>query len=255
MAEYVTSADGTRIAYERSGSGPPLVLVHGSLNDRNIWAFVLPAFQQHYTAFAMDRRGRGESSPSGEHALERQFEDVVAVINAAGEPVDLIGHSYGAQCALGAAALARGKVKRLVLYEPPGVEMARRELARTAEIADASEAVEQFMVGGVGIAREQIAVLKATPYWDYVVGLWPTMEFEGPALMNHEFDASRFASLTMPALFLVGSDSQDRLGIVLREIFPFMPHAERVTFEGQGHGAVMLAPKLFADKVLEFLSR
>ena len=102
--EHVSSADGTPIAYARTGSGPPLVLVHGSLNDRNAWGAVLPALAQHHTVYAMDRRGRGESGQPAEHALERQFEDVVAVIEAAGAPVDLIGHSYGAHCALGAAA-------------------------------------------------------------------------------------------------------------------------------------------------------
>src|SRR5262245_18789348 len=103
--DLVRSADGTPIMYERTGSGPPLVLVHGSLNDRTVWRAVLPAFEQRHTVFAMYRRGRNDSGPPAEHALERQFEDVAAVIEAAGEPVDLLGHSYGARCALGAAAL------------------------------------------------------------------------------------------------------------------------------------------------------
>ena len=92
----------------------------------------------------MDRRGRGDSGPPGEHPLERQFEDVVAVIDAAGEPVDIIGHSYGAHCALGAAALVPEKVKHLVLYEPPSGD-GRSDVIHAFEEKEPSEAVEDFM--------------------------------------------------------------------------------------------------------------
>lgn len=253
--EFVTSADGTRIAYERAGAGPPLVLVHGSLSDRSAWAFVRPAFQQHYTVFAMDRRGRGEGGPSMLHALEREFEDVVAVIEAAGEPVDLVGHSFGAHCALGAAALVPEKVKHLVLYEPPPGNLAQAELAPLFDITDSSEGVERFMQHGIGMPPNQVTALKATPYWAFATGLWPSMAAEGRALTEHRFDSQRFSSLKMPALFLVGSQSEELLGGVLRELRPVMPHAENVTFEGQGHAANLTAAKVFAETVLEFLGR
>ncbi len=253
--EYVTSADGTQISYERTGSGPLLLLVHGSLSDRSAWAFVRPAFQQHYTVLAMDRRGRGESGPSTPHALEREFEDVVAVIEAAGEPVDLVGHSFGAHCALGAAVLVPERVKHLVLYEPPPGDLAQAELTPLMEVTDPSEGVERFMLHGIGMPPNQVAALKATPYWAFATGLWPTMAAEGAALMEHRFDAQRFSSLEMPALFLVGSQSEELLGGVLRDLRPAMPHAESVTFEGHGHAANLTASKLFAETVREFLSR
>lgn len=253
--EHATSADGTRISYERAGSGPPLVLVHGSLSDRSAWAFVRPAFQQHHTVFAMDRRGRGESGPTLPHALEREFEDVVAVIEAAGEPVDLAGHSFGAHCALGAAALVPEKVKHLVLYEPPPGDLAQAELAPLFDVTNPSEGVERFMLHGIAMPPNQVAALKATPYWAFATGLWPTMAAEGRALTEHRFDAQRFSSLTMPALFLVGSQSEELLGGVLRELGPVMPHAESVRFEGQGHAANLTAAKLFAETVADFLAR
>jgi len=124
-AHSVLSADGTPIAFWRSGSGPPLVLVHGTSADHTRWAGVLPLLESHFTVYALDRRGRGGSGDAGRYAIEREIEDVVAVLDAVGERVVLVGHSYGAICALEAAARAPG-VRALILYEPPipvGIEI------------------------------------------------------------------------------------------------------------------------------------
>jgi pimeloyl-ACP methyl ester carboxylesterase len=215
---------------------------------------VLPAFAERFSVYAMDRRGRGESGMPGEHALERQFEDVVAVIEAAGEPVDLIGHSYGAHCALGAAALAPDRIKHLVLYEPPTPDAARRDLGESFGTPDPSAAVASFM-GHIGLTPDQVESLRATPFWQYLVSFAPTMPSEGRAIGDYDFDPARFASLKMPALFLVGSVTAGHLGEVLRRLASSMPQAEWATFEGQGHGATLTAPTLFTDTVLAFLSR
>ena len=100
--ETVTTRDGTPIAYERGGDGPPLVLVHGTTADHSTWEHVLPELQQHFTIYAIDRRGRGESGGGDGSAydIEREFEDVVAVIDSIGVTVGLLEHSYGAICAL-----------------------------------------------------------------------------------------------------------------------------------------------------------
>ena len=102
-----TSRDGTPIAYWRSGEGPPLVLVHGTAADHNRWAPVLPAFEQRFTVCAVDRRGRGGSSDSDDYSVEREFEDLAVVVDSLEEPVSLLGHSYGALCALEAARLTQ----------------------------------------------------------------------------------------------------------------------------------------------------
>ncbi len=251
--EHVTSTDGTTIAFERSGSGSPVLLVHGSLNDRHAWALVTPAFAAHYTVYAMDRRGRGESGAPRDHAIERQFEDVAAVIEAIGEPVALVGHSYGAQCALGAAALLPDRVRALVLYEPPSPAMAASAIGGKFESEDASAAVEDFFLNGVGVPKEQVDLMKTTPYWPWVLQFVPTMASEIGALAAYRFDAARFAALRMPVLFLDGSDSTDELRSVMRELQPHLTQSKWVTFEGQGHGAVLTAPDLFAQHVLDFL--
>ena len=117
--ETVASVDGTPIAYWRSGDGPPLILVHGSFDDHNVWAPVLPAFEVRFTVYAVDRRGRGGSGDGTGHSLESEAADIAEVVESIGgqEEVNLLGHSYGGVCALEAAGRTT-HVRRLVLYEP-----------------------------------------------------------------------------------------------------------------------------------------
>jgi pimeloyl-ACP methyl ester carboxylesterase len=118
----ITSDDGTHIVYEQHGQGPPLVLVHAGFVDRTIWGPSLPLLAQHYTVYALDRRGHGRSDPYPvDHDIEREYEDVVALIAAVGAPVALLGHSSGACVALHAARRT-AQVRHLVLYEPPRFE-------------------------------------------------------------------------------------------------------------------------------------
>lgn len=101
--ELVTSRDGTRIAFWRSGAGPPLLLVHGATADHIRWQVVLSALDSRFRVCAMDRRGRGGSSDSPAYELAREAEDIIAVVEALDEPVDVLGHSYGALCAIEAS--------------------------------------------------------------------------------------------------------------------------------------------------------
>jgi len=94
----VTSKDGTTIGFWENGSGPPLLLIHGTTADHRRWSGILPTLEQHFTVFAMDRRGRGESSDAPEYDIIRESEDVVSVVEHIGEPVFVMGHSYGAVC-------------------------------------------------------------------------------------------------------------------------------------------------------------
>lgn len=110
--EQVTSTDGTAIAFWRSGAGQPLLLVHGTTADHRRWSGISPHLERHFTVYAMDRRGRGGSSDSPDYDIMREAEDVAAVVEAMGEPVSILGHSYGAICSL-EAALLTDKVRRL----------------------------------------------------------------------------------------------------------------------------------------------
>src|SRR5512135_2378968 len=116
--EIIRSKDGTPIACWHTGRGTPVLLVHGTTADHHMWTPVLPALERRFSMYAMDRRGRGESGDAGTYSVEREREDVAAVIDSIGGAVDVIGHSYGAFCALEAARLTP-HVHRLVLYEAP----------------------------------------------------------------------------------------------------------------------------------------
>jgi pimeloyl-ACP methyl ester carboxylesterase len=105
------------IAYRRSGSGPPLLLVHGLTADHTRWSPISPRFEQRFSVYAMDRRGRGESGDGPDYDIRREAEDVAAVVDAIGEPVFVLGHSAGALYSLEAALLA-ANFRRLILYEP-----------------------------------------------------------------------------------------------------------------------------------------
>jgi len=115
-----TTPQGIRVSYRKSGNGPPLVLVHGGFSDHlTNWEFVEPILGTRFTLYAMARRNRGGTEATRGHALLDEAHDVVALMEHVGEPVFLLGHSYGAQCALSAARLAPECVRKLVLYEPP----------------------------------------------------------------------------------------------------------------------------------------
>jgi pimeloyl-ACP methyl ester carboxylesterase len=131
----------------------------------------------------------------------------------------------------------------------------RSAVAEAFEKLSADNAVAQFLEMNLGNSKEQVAALRQTPFWSYLVGFAPTMPPEGRALMAHGFDASRYAALSMPALFLQGSLTADRLGRTMRELAKHMPNVEWRTFEGQGHGAMLTAADLFSRTILDFLLR
>ena len=118
--QRLPSPAGATVSYDQYGSGPPLVLVHGGFSDHKTnWAFVKPLFEKQFTVYAMAHRGRGETDTTIGHRLEDESLDVVALMQSIGEPVFLLGHSYGAQTALAAAAQVPDRIRKLVLYEAP----------------------------------------------------------------------------------------------------------------------------------------
>ena len=156
--DFVTSKDGTAIAFERSGQGPPLVVVHGTTADHRRWRPILPDLERHFCVYAMDRRGRGSSGDAEDYAINREYEDVAAVVEVAGEQVRLLGHSFGALCAL-EAAFRTTRLHQLVLYEPvfpvDGAEVypphARRKFTALLESGDREGLLTAFLKGLGGV--------------------------------------------------------------------------------------------------------
>jgi pimeloyl-ACP methyl ester carboxylesterase len=255
---HVVSPDGTSIGYERSGSGPPLVLVHGTSGDRTRWAPILPGLEAHFTVYAMDRRGRGLSGDAEEFALEREYEDMAAVIDSIEGPVDVLGHSYGALCAL-EGALRTSNVGRLVLYEPPantGEQMyqdgARERLEELIAAGERERALTYFFSEVVGMSEQELAQMRAAPSWQARVEAAHTVprEFDDADYMA---DPARLAALAVPVLMLTGSESPRFLRRATEVIDDALPNSQVVVMEGEAHVANTTAPELFTRLVLDFL--
>ena len=258
--ETVTSKDGTTIAYWRSGHGETLVLVHGTTADHSRWAPVLQKFEKHFSVCAVDRRGRGGSGDPDDYALEREFEDVAAVVDSFGEPAFLVGHSYGALCALEASLLARN-VRKLVLYEPP-IDVTDEKINPPGLIdrleallgaGEREEVVATMLREAAGVPPEVVEYMRSLPAWRARVAAAHTIPRELRAQEAHRFDPERFGSLEVPTLLLVGGESPSAFEKAAEIVSEALPNSSIVVMEGQEHVAIDTATDLFTTEVFRFL--
>ena len=260
QAETITSRDGTPLAYWRCGEGPPLVMVHGTAADHSRWGPVLPALEERFTVYAVDRRGRGGSGDSDDYAVEREFEDIAAVVDSLGEPVNLLGHSYGGLVALEAALLTRN-VRKLVLYDP-GIEVGGEEIYPHEVVerldallghGDRDGVVETTMREVAGLPPETVEYMRTLPVWQARVDAAHTIPRELRAVKAYRFDPERFGDLATPALMLAGGDSPVALRKAAEAVDEALPDSRLVVMEGQGHSAMDTGTDLFTAEVLSFL--
>ena len=252
-----TSGDGTQIAAWRGGDGPPLVLVHGAAADHSRWAPVLPALEQHFTVLAIDRRGRGESGDTDEYAIEREYEDVAAVVESAGEGVGLLGHSFGGMCAI-ESALLTDRVSKLVLYEPPMGFLASPphvvdRLGALLEEGKRDELVAVFMREVAGLPPDQVELLRSLPAWEARLAAAHTIPREERASREYAFEPNRFRGLDVPTLFLEGGDSPAPFKAAGEAVQEALPNCRIVVLAGQRHAAMDTATELFTAEVSSFL--
>jgi pimeloyl-ACP methyl ester carboxylesterase len=257
MAEQIVSSDGTPIAVCRSGQGPPLVLVHGATADHSRWAPVLPTLENHFTVLAMDRRGRGGSGDAEDYALEREAEDVVAVIESAGSDVNLLGHSHGGECAIEAARLT-GNVRKLILYEPPmgfvaASPEAVEQLEALLEAGKREELLVLFLSEVVGMPPDQIEVMQSLPAWEARLAAAHTLPREERANREYVWDPARFHELRIPTMYLKGGDSPEPFSAVGEALASALPDCRVVVMPGQRHTAMDTGTELFTAEVLKFL--
>jgi pimeloyl-ACP methyl ester carboxylesterase len=252
-----TSLDGVTVSYDRYGSGPPLLLVHGAFSDqRTNWELVKPMFEERFTVHAMARRGRGETDTSVGHELEDEGRDVVAVIRAIGEPVFLLGHSYGAHTALLAAHQAAPSVRKLVLYEPAWPRAVGGEgLARLEGLAEAGrweDFAVTFFRDLLSVPAAEVNALRATPLWPPIVADVPASLGDLRALSRYDFKPEHFRNLHVPVLLQIGTESPRDL-YATDALAAVLPDARIGELPGQAHEGMTTAPGQYAEAVARFL--
>ncbi|MCO1657675.1 alpha/beta fold hydrolase [Pseudonocardia humida] len=236
--QTIRSADGTRIAYDRAGEGPPVVLAVGAFCDRHVVDPLAALLARERTVLWYDRRGRGDSDPAaaGPDAVEREVEDLAAVVAAAGPGTALYGHSSGAILAL--AAAARGvPVDRVVAYEPPWAvddtasDPALEPRVRAA-LADGrpDDAVRLFIGGSTAPLG-----FEDTPAWAGMRALAPTLPFDF-ALAGPVGLPAWLADVAVPVLVLDGGESEAWARDTVAAVARAVPGARHRTLAGQGHG-------------------
>ncbi len=258
--EKVTSSDGTEIAFERAGSGPSLVLIHGTSASSTRWGNIRPLLEEHFTVFAVDRRGRGGSgdAPAGTaYSLEAEFADVAAVVAAAPDPVLLFGHSYGGLAALGATTLT-DRLAGLVLYEAPVLEgnalpedlLGRLDTASTRD--DRDGVMKIFCEEVVQMRPSDIAALRSSPAWPARLAAAHTIPRELRAAGTFSLAAAKPERIAIPTLLLHGEDSPEFFKTAMARLAAAVPHAQSVALEGQQHVAMDTAPQMLADVLRAF---
>ncbi len=264
MTEFITSPDGTPLAYEQLGRGMPLLLVHGGFVDRGIWQQVAPALAQHFTVYAMDRRGHGESGPYRRgHTLEAEYADAAAMIDHIAEPLYLLGYSAGGPVALGAALLHPGRVRKVVLYEPArlGAGMLPEETRQRLQASLAAQDWDGLVrialmevVGGLRDPRIQVrADFRRSLLWQNVLHNAAIIPAELESLAAARYDMEGIRGLNIPTLLLVGSQSPTHNRQPAEALLAALPQARLEELPGQSHGAMFTAPGLFAENVIAFL--
>jgi pimeloyl-ACP methyl ester carboxylesterase len=254
--EDVTSKDGTRIAYDRSGEGPPVILVSGGSVDRFSNAPVGELLAGRFTVFNYDRRGRGPSGDTPPYAVQREVEDLEAVIGAAGGSAFVYGTSSGAALALEAAAAGLA-ITKLALWEPPYImDPAMRPPSDTAGTFERlvsedrrGDAVEFFMATVVGMPAEFVAQARSQPWWSATEALAHTLAYDATVMGDYSVPVDRAELINAPTLVIVGGASFPIMQETAQALAKALPNAEIRTLEGQSHD---VAPEVITPALKEF---
>jgi len=261
LVKKVLSKDGTPIAFDRIGNGPPVILVDGALCYRGMGQTgqLAELLAQHFTVFTYDRRGRGGSGDTPPFAVEREVEDIAALLSEAGGAAFVWGTSSGAVLALEAANRLSG-IKRLALYEAPFIVDGSRsttegDWVRIGEAVAAgrrSDALQLFLKM-VGAPAFFIAVMRLMPVWSKLKAVAHTLPYDGAIVRDNQrgkpLPANRWASVTVPTLVTDGGKSPAWMRQANQTLAASLPNAQYRTLEGQTH---MLKPKAHAPMLVKF---
>jgi pimeloyl-ACP methyl ester carboxylesterase len=255
------SADGTPIAYERTGTGPPLIVVGGALSTRVAAEPLAQLLAPRFAVIAYDRRGRGDSGDTPPYTVEREVDDLAALIAEVGGSAFVLGHSSGAVLALEAARILGSTIPMLALYEPPFIVDDSRPPAPADFVAHLDElvaadrrgdAVEYFLITGPGVPAEALAQMRETPMWLGMESMAHTLAYEGlvlgDAMSGSPAPLERWSSVDVPTLVLDGGASPPWQRSSTQALARVLPRSVHRSLPGQTHGAdpEILAPVLRA---------
>ena len=256
--DYVTSKDGTSIAFDRIGQGPPVILVSGGSVDRSSNAPLGELLADSFTVFNYDRRGRGPSGDTPPYAVEREIEDIEAMIEAAGGSAALYGSSSGASLVLeaGAAGVA---ATHLALWEPPYIrDPALRPPPDTAKTytdfvtaGRRGDAVEFFMAKVVGMPAEFVAQARTQPWWAATEALAHTLAYDATIMGDYSLPADRAAQVKTPTLVIAGDASMPFMIDTAEALAEALPDGRTTILKGQSHN---VAPDALAPVLKEFFA-
>lgn len=258
----VISQDGVKIAFEKTGSGPAVIIVGGALSDRNGGKPLATRLAEYFTVYVLDRRGRGESTDAKTYAVEREIEDLAALIDEAGGSAYLYGVSSGAALALQTAAkLGPAKVPKLALYEPPygtsdekqkeefaGQKQRVNELIKTGQPGDAAG----YFMTAIGTPPEVLERLKASPQWEAMKKIDFTLAYDYVVLGDGTVPQAIARAIAVPTLVLDGEKTLEFIHATADRVAKLIPGAERKTLKAQTHQA---APEVAAPVLIEFFKR
>jgi pimeloyl-ACP methyl ester carboxylesterase len=269
-SRVVASADGMPIAVFEAGAlnGPrtPLVLVHGATADHTTFRAIAPLLGRSRRLHAIDRRGRGASGDSAGYSIEREFDDVAAVAEDVarrhGGPVDVLGHSYGARCALG-ASLRTATIRRIVAYEgaplPAGSSYRPDGLREALQAAlargDREAALSGFLAGIVGMSEADLARYRADPVWPARVAAADTILREVEAETSPAAGIEALAAVRVPVLLILGAASRSPFAVGTRAFAARLADAEVAVIDGAAHAAHHTHVAAFVAAVESFLDR
>jgi pimeloyl-ACP methyl ester carboxylesterase len=264
--KHIPSKDGTSIAWEESGTGPTVIVVAAALADRDGTTRLANHLARRFTVVNYDRRGRGRSSDTQPYAVEREVEDIEALIDAAGGSIFLFGSSSGSVLALEAAARLNGKVKKLFMYEPPFiVENSHppipadfsRQIGSLIAAGNRNDAVKLFFARGMGIPGFAVTLMRwFMPGWSKMAAIAHTLTYDLAVLDGTQagkpLPATRWSQNTASTLVAVGSKSEPFFHTGAKELVPLLPRAEYRSLEGLDHSAILMATKALADQTGTF---
>jgi pimeloyl-ACP methyl ester carboxylesterase len=257
--EKVISKDGTEIGFIKRGKGPPLLLVHGTTADHSRWNPIIPYFENRFTVFAIDRRGRGMSGDSPDYSLYKEAEDIAAVVESINKPVFLLGHSHGSIASL-EACLLTDKIKKLILYEPPlplGTPAYPPDVPEKMQAlidSDRNEAaLEVFFKEVVKMPVYEFEKYSKLPVYKRRIELTPTIPRELTLGQIYSFNTEKFTNLKIPVLLMLGGDSPGLFKKAITILDETLPNSRILIMPDQQHIAMDTDPEMFVRKVNKFL--